>query len=212
MSDAVHPMAGAVALLARLICGAQARWLAPPPEEPCVYFANHSSHLDAVVLWAALPPGRRALARPVAARDYWDHGPVRRFLARRVFNAHLIDRGGTGEDENRHERSRQVIAATVEAMGERHSLILFPEGTRGSGEEPGPFKSGLYYLCRHKPGLPLVPAYIENLARVLPKGEVTPVPLLATVTFGATLGLAEGEDKGAFLDRARQAVCDLRSA
>ena len=210
ISAAAHPLAGAVATIARLLCGAQARWLAPPPEEPCIYFANHTSHLDAVVLWAALPPSRRALARPVAARDYWDRGRVRRFLARRVFNACLIERGGGATGEAAREHAARVVEATAAAMGERHSLILFPEGTRGSAEEPAAFKSGLYHLCVLRPGVPLVPAYIENLGRVLPKGEVAPVPLLGSVTFGAPMQLAAGEEKLAFLTRARQAVCDLR--
>ena len=206
----MHPLAPAVAWLARLVCGARARWQAPPPAEPCVYIANHSSHLDAVVLWAALPPALRALARPVAARDYWDRGPLRRFLARRVFNAVLIARGGDPGDAGHRERAAQVVAATAAAMGDHHSLILFPEGTRGGGEEPGPFKSGLYHLCRLRPGLLLMPAYIDNAGRVLPKGEVAPVPLLASVTFGPPLQLAPDEDKAAFLERARRAVCDLR--
>jgi 1-acyl-sn-glycerol-3-phosphate acyltransferase len=206
----VHPVAPAVAALARLICGAQARWTAPPPTTPCVYIANHRSHLDAVVLWAALPAERRALARPVAAKDYWDKGALRRFLARRVFNAFLIERGAEQRGPDAHrDHARRVVEATAAAMGERHSLILFPEGTRGSSEEPAAFKSGIYHLSRLRPGLPLVPAYIENLGRVLPKGEIAPVPLLASVTFGAPLSLADDEDKDAFLARARAAVMEL---
>jgi len=210
VSRAVHPVAPAVAALARLICGAQAHWTAPPPTAPCVYIANHSSHLDAVVLWAALPSALRALARPVAAKDYWDRGGLRRFLASRVFNAFLIERAAAQPgDEGHREHARRVVEATAAAMGERHSLILFPEGTRGSGDEPAPFKSGIFHLSRLRPGLPLVPAYIENLGRVLPKGEVAPVPLLASVTFGAPFALADGEEKDAFLARARQAVVSL---
>ena len=208
--SAVHPVAPAVAALARLICGAQARWTAPPPTRPCVYIANHRSHLDAVVLWAALPAERRALARPVAAKDYWDKGALRRFLAKRVFNAFLIERGAAPRGEDGHrEHARRVVEETAAAMGERHSLILFPEGTRGSAEEPAPFKSGIFHLSRLRPGLPLVPAYIENLGRVLPKGEIAPVPLLASVTFGAPLVLEAGEEKDAFLARARAAVVEL---
>jgi 1-acyl-sn-glycerol-3-phosphate acyltransferase len=210
VSGGVHPVAPAVATLARLICGAQARWTAPPPREPCVYIANHRSHLDAVVLWAALPADRRALARPVAAKDYWDRGKLRRFLASRVFNAFLIERAAAATDDNGHrEHARRVVEATAAAMGERHSLILFPEGTRGQSDEPAPFKSGIFHLSRLRPGLPLVPAYIENLGRVLPKGEVAPVPLLASVTFGEPLRLEPGEEKDAFLARARAAVVRL---
>ena len=210
MSDAIHPVAPLVAGLARLVCGAQARWTAPPPRQPCVYIANHTSHLDAVVLWAALPPELRARARPVAAKDYWDRGPLRRFLAARVFHAFLIERGDPAADAAaQREQARRVVEATAAAMGERDSLILFPEGTRGAGSEPAPFKSGIFHLCSLRPGLPLVPAYIENLGRVLPKGEIAPVPLLASVTFGAPFTLQPGEGKDEFLARARDAVVAL---
>jgi 1-acyl-sn-glycerol-3-phosphate acyltransferase len=98
----------------------------------------------------------------------------------------------------------------VDALGEESSLILFPEGTRGSGEQVGAFRSGLYHLCRRKPGLELVPVYMENLNRILPKGEVLPVPLLSSVTFGPPMQLQPAEDKRKFLERARQALVKLR--
>ena len=56
----------------------------------------------------------------------------------------------------------------------------------------------------------LVPAWINNIQRLLPKGEVIPVPVLCSVTFGAPIRLEDGEDRRAFLDRARQAVLSLR--
>jgi 1-acyl-sn-glycerol-3-phosphate acyltransferase len=211
VSTGVHPLAPLVAVLARLVCGAQARWTAPPPTAPCVYIANHSSHLDAVVLWAALPPGRRARARPVAAKDYWERGALRRFLAARVFHAHLIERGAASVGTASHrEHAQRVVEETVAAMKGGYSLILFPEGTRGTAAEPAPFKSGIFHLCQRVPGLSLVPAYIDNLGRVLPKGELAPVPLLASVTFGAGFTLEAAESKVDFLARAREAVLRLR--
>jgi 1-acyl-sn-glycerol-3-phosphate acyltransferase len=165
------------------------------------------------VLWAALPAELRALARPVAAKDYWDRGAVRRFLAARVFNAFLIERGDPSADPAaQREHARRVVEATAAAMGDRHSLILFPEGTRGSGDAPARFKSGIFHLCQLRPGLPLVPAYIENLGRVLPKGEIAPVPLLASVTFGAPFTQRSGEGKDEFLARAWEAVVGLHQS
>lgn len=190
--------------LVRLLCGASPRWAGCEPDtRPRIYFANHTSNLDALVLWAALPPGVRALTRPVAARDYWEKGPVRRYLAGRVFRAILIERKKVTASDN-------PLDAILEGMGGDHSAILFPEGGRHPGTEPAPFKPGLFHLARKRPEIDLVPVLIDNLNRVLPKGEVLPVPLLCGVTFGAPIRLAEGESKPGFLERARQAICDLR--
>lgn len=210
MTAGVHPLASLIAGLARLASGVHVRWLdCEPALRQRIYFANHTSHLDAVVLWAALPDLVRPLVRPVAAQDYWEKTAARRFLSQRVFNAILINRNPQGAARTL-AAAQGVIEKMVEAMGGRYSLIVFPEGTRGSGEEVAAFKSGLYHLALRKPEVELVPAFMENLNRILPKGEVLPVPLLGSVTFGAPLRLEAGEHKKAFLERAREAVCRLR--
>ena len=207
-------IAGLIVATARVLSGAQARWTGcAPSDKQRIYFANHTSHLDFAVLWAALPPAVRKLTRPVAARDYWEPSAFRRYLAARVFNAVLVDRhDGGGDHAARVEAARRTIEHTAEALGTRHSLIVFPEGTRGSGVAVAPFKSGLFYLGRLRPDVELVPAYLEHLNRILPKGEVLPVPLMASVTFGAPLMIAPGEERDAFLVRARQALVGLRGA
>jgi 1-acyl-sn-glycerol-3-phosphate acyltransferase len=188
----------------RLLCGVQAHWQGVAPEpKPRIYFANHTSNLDALVIWSALPPALRALTRPVAARDYWQEDAVRRYLALRVFNAVLIERKKVTAHDN-------PIEAMVEAMGDRHSLIIFPEGGRNPGPEPAPFKAGLFHLARHRPDAELVPVFLENLNRVLPKGEVLPVPMLCSLTMGSPVRPLEGETKPDFLERARLAVWNLR--
>lgn len=213
MSGRVHPLAGIIAGLARAISGVQVRWIDSQPEmQQRVYFANHTSHLDFVVLWSSLPRPVRALTRPVAARDYWHKG-LRRLVAVGLFHAILISRKGDVPDapEHRLKAARHTIDEIVEAMGDRYSLIIFPEGTRGSDENVGPFKSGLFHLCLRKPGLPLVPAYLNNLNRILPKGEILPVPFVSQLTFGPAMMLEPGESKPVFLARAREAVCRLRN-
>ncbi len=209
MNEKPHWLAGWVAALAKLISGARVLWLdCRPDTRQRIYFGNHSSHLDAVIIWAALPPAVRALTRPVAAQDYWEKG-FRRFLSEQVFRAVLIPRAAPSGEKS-FSAGREALERMVEAMGERHSLILFPEGTRGTGEEVQPFKGGLYHLCGLKPGVELVPVYLENLNRILPKGEVLPVPLLSSVTFGPPLYLGESESKPEFLQRAREGLCRLR--
>lgn len=206
-------IAALLASIARIVTGAAVFYLDKPPDErQRIYFANHTSHLDFVVLWSALPPNVRPLVRPVAARDYWEKGAVRLYLAREVFRAILIDRPRRNVDGNATlsiAAARRTIDRLAITMGDRDSIIVFPEGTRGSGEEMAPFKSGIYHLCREKPGIELVPVHLDNMNRILPKGELLPVPMLSRVIFGRPMALSSGETKPVFLSRARAAVQEL---
>jgi 1-acyl-sn-glycerol-3-phosphate acyltransferase len=191
--------------LVRLLTGAQARWYGCPPKaEQRIYFANHQSHADLVMIWAALPEELRSITRPIAARDYWTKTPFRQWITTAVFNAVYVDRERKGDED--------PLAPLVQALESGDSVIIFPEGTRGHAEEPQPFKSGLYSLALRFPEVVLVPAWIDNIQRVMPKGEVVPVPILCSVTFGAPVRLEPGEERRAFLDRARAAVIALRDA
>jgi 1-acyl-sn-glycerol-3-phosphate acyltransferase len=213
MSRGVHPLAGLIAAGARGVSGVQVRWVGCKPEvKQRIYFANHTSHLDFVVLWSALPGKARERTRPVAAKDYWNSG-IRAYLAQKVFRAALIHRRSasqTASSESSIAEARMLIDQLTDAMGETDSLIIFPEGTRGTGEAITRFRSGIYYLAKRKPEVELVPAYLENLSRILPKGEFLPVPLLSMLTFGTPMLLIENETKGAFLERAQAAIQSLR--
>ncbi|MEM6688345.1 MAG: lysophospholipid acyltransferase family protein [Planctomycetota bacterium] len=194
----------AIVLLAKLFSGFTVRWVDCEPDT-CqrIYFANHTSHLDAVVLWSSLPRELRNITRPVAAKDYWTGGWFREHLAR-SFNALLVDR-------KQIKVHRSPIDIMLEQMGQRYSLILFPEGGRSDDEdEMGDFKSGLYYMAKKRPDLELVPVYIDNVNRILPRGEVLPVPLLSCITIGHPIFLEAGEPKSEFLSRARSAVRNLK--
>jgi 1-acyl-sn-glycerol-3-phosphate acyltransferase len=189
--------------LIRLLTGAQARWQGCPPKaEQRIYFANHQSHADLVLMWAALPEELRGITRPIAAKDYWTKTALKRWITTSVFHAIYVDRVKVGDQD--------PLEPLIEALTNGDSIILFPEGTRGNQEEPQSFKSGLYNLAIKFPHVVLVPAWINNVQRVMPKGEVVPVPILCSVTFGAPIVLQDGEDRGAFLARARQSVLDLR--
>ena len=195
-------IAGAI----RLVAGVQARWVGSIPEpRQRIYFGNHTSNLDGPVIWAALPDGMRRATRPVAARDYWLGGPLRRFLAIRVLNAVLIERLRITSENN----PLRDLGAALQAGS---SLILFPEGRRQADEDAGllPFRPGLWHLARRHPSVELVPVHLANLNRMLPRGDALFVPLMATVTFGSSMpGPAVGEAKGAFLERARCTVAAL---
>jgi 1-acyl-sn-glycerol-3-phosphate acyltransferase len=192
---------GTLFALVRLLVGAHARWqgCAPLPRQR-VYFANHSSHLDTLVIMAALPGRLRPSVHPVAALDYWGRNRWRRFLAVRCLRAILVDRSlRPGSDP------LQPLVAELERG---HSLVIFPEGTRGDGTL-APFKGGLFHLARRFPRAELVPVQLENLHRVMPKGTALLVPLICTARFGAPLRLEPGESKAHFLERARAAVATL---
>ena len=189
--------------LIRVLTGSQARWVGCPPKaEQRIYFANHQSHADLLLIWAALPRDLRALTRPIAARDYWTKTALREWITTRVFNAIYVSRERTATED--------PLEPLVEALGHGDSVILFPEGTRGHAEEPQVFKAGLFNLALRFPAVVLVPTWINNVQRVMPKGEVVPVPVLCSVTFGVPLRLDVGEERRAFLDRARAAVMALR--
>lgn len=193
-----------VMAFARLVTAVRPEWRGCTPEaRQRIYFANHASHGDFVLIWTVLPRAVRGITRPVAGADYWTRSALRRYFADHVFKAVLIDRDAAA-------RTQDPVAQMTEAVDAGSGLILFPEGTRNTtGEVLLPFKSGLFHLARTRPQIELVPVWIENINRVLPKGEFVPVPLLCTVTFGAPLKLEAGEQKADFLDRARAALLRL---
>ncbi|AZD70347.1 1-acyl-sn-glycerol-3-phosphate acyltransferases [Pseudomonas chlororaphis] len=186
---------------ARTITGARSLWLGCGPQAvQRIYFANHSSHGDFVLLWASLPPALRKVTRPVAGADYWQTRPLRRYIINRVFNGVLIDR-------ERKEPVDNPLQPMLDALANGDSLIIFPEGTRNLEEEGLlPFKSGLYHLAKSYPQAQVIPVWIANLNRVMPKGRFLPLPLLCTTSFGAPLSLEDGESKEQFVERSRAAL------
>lgn len=189
--------------LVRALTGAQARWYGSPPKaEQRIYFANHQSHADLVLIWAALPQELRGITRPIAARDYWTASELKRWITTEVFHAVYVERERKGDED--------PLQPLIDALENGDSLIIFPEGTRGFEDEPQAFRSGLYNLAQRFPDVVLVPAWIHNVQRVIPKGEVIPVPVLCSVTFGAPVKLEPDEPRAEFLQRARQAVLNLR--
>lgn len=228
-------VAGILVFACRLLTGVRARWLQPFDwTKPQIFYANHTSHLDGLVIWASMPQSMRNRVHPVAAADYWLSGRIRRYLAQRVFKAVLVQRGRVkntqvvnvadqvdqvGADSNQsqssggHERRGVLGLREMSAILERgESLIIFPEGTRGNGEELGTFRSGLWHLARQFPAVSCVPVYLENLNRVLPKGSWLVVPIICSATIGRPLAVVQDDEhKTGFLTRARQALEEMMS-
>ena len=208
-------IAGILAAASRLVTGTSVRWHCDPyGAAPRIYFSNHASHLDFIVIWAALPADVRRRVRPVAGSDYWERTAMRRYVASRIFHAVLVQRS----HDAAFCQARASIDRMIAEIDGGRSLIVFPEGTRapvinaGHVGQVGPFKSGLFHLSRRCPGVELVPVHLENLNRILPKGEVLPVPMLSRVVFGEPLASERSESKHEFLLRARAAVIQLQAA
>ncbi len=188
--------------ITKLLVGVRADWRAEPSAGQCLYFANHSSHLDTLAIWSALAPALRNRTRPVAARDYWDKPGLRGYIANKVLRAVLIER-------RREQRDDDPLVPLIDALRNGDSLILFPEGTRTAERLPQAFRGGLFRLAESFPELNLVPVYLDTLHRSMPKGAHIPLPLYCTVRFGAPLARVENEARESFLDRARAAVVAL---
>ena len=197
-------VAGGICTFARLLTGARALWKgAAPSAVQRIYYGNHTSHGDFVLIWASLPGELRVRTRPVAGADYWIASPLRRWLAHEVLRGVVIER-------TRTEGGPSPVGQMIAALEGGDSLILFPEGTRNTTDERLlPFRSGIYHVVAARPDVVCVPVWIENLNRVMPKGEFLPIPLLCTLSFGTPVELRAGEDKEAFLHRLRDALLAL---
>jgi 1-acyl-sn-glycerol-3-phosphate acyltransferase len=206
MTRIFGPLLGAaIVLFARFITAARANWdgVEPLPYQR-VYYSNHTSNADFILIWASLPPLLRKITRPIAGADYWLASPIRAFIAKHSINAVLIDRRA-------EHRTQDPIAQMASALDDGASLIIFPEGGRNRTTDPLlPFKAGLFNLAQSRPKVDLVPVWLENLNTVMPAGEVIPIPLICTVTFGETIHVQDGEDKDAFLARASDALAALQ--
>ncbi|WP_313351469.1 lysophospholipid acyltransferase family protein [Paracoccus sp. (in: a-proteobacteria)] len=188
---------------ARVLISLRAIDLPPPAAAPRILVANHVSHADFVALWSALPKPHRLRTRPVAGADYWERSALRRWIAHQVFRAVLIDRDPAS-------RRSDPIETVAEVLRGGEDVIFFPEGTRNlTDARLLPLKSGIYHLSRAVPEAEIVPAWILNLDRILPKGAFLPVPLNCAVRFGAPLHPGPQESRDDFLQRLTQAMLTL---
>ena len=192
-----------------------------PPDFPpqAIYYANHSSHLDFVTLWSIMPAELQPKVHPIAAADYWGSG-FKKSVAQNIFNAHLVhrykDRPHTRADAQRTTRRTSSgssphtsqLTGMTDILDAGESLLIFPEGTRGPGDQVATFQAGLYRLAKHAPKVPVVPVTLKNLSRILPKGETIPVPHLSQVIVHKPLFVGIDEPQDDFLSRARNILAN----
>ena len=191
---------------ARLLTGARSLWIGcQPTTKQRIYYANHNSHIDFILLWASLPKQLRQNTRPVAASDYWLKDPVRRFLIQETFSGITIQR-------NKENQNADPLSGIRAALAQGDSIIFFPEGTRNLNDDMEllNFKSGLFHLAQEFPEVEIIPVWISNLKRVMPKGAFLPLPLLSTVIFGAPLTHSAQLSKSEFLTYAQNELLQLK--
>ena len=150
-------LASAICGFARVITGVRARWQGSAPTAgPRVYFANHTSHADFVLVWACLPADLRERTHPVAGLDYWNRDALRRFAANRLFRSVLIDRAPTRkEDPIRQKLYRSVRAKTTadaRAKGQielalREGATAVAHGCTGKGNDQVRFEHAYQALA-----------------------------------------------------------------
>ncbi|MGE8684682.1 MAG: lysophospholipid acyltransferase family protein [Acinetobacter sp.] len=191
---------------ARLLTGARSLWVGcKPVMKQRIYYANHNSHIDFILLWSSLPTDLRRQTRPIAASDYWLKDGFRRFLIQDTFTGVTIQRN--------RDNNQDPLEPVKEVLVQGYSIIFFPEGTRNLNDDVEllPFKSGLYHLKNQFPDVEIVPVWISNLKRVMPKGAFIPLPLLSTVIFGQPLASNAEQTKAEFLSYAQDELLKLKA-
>jgi 1-acyl-sn-glycerol-3-phosphate acyltransferase len=171
-----------------------------PAEGSFVMVANHSSHLDALCLLAALPVGRLHRTFPAAARDYFFVNVPGTFAAAVFVNALPFER------ETSPRQSLAVCRGLLENPG--NVLILFPEGSRSTTGSVAEFKPGVGMMLAGC-DTPVFPCYIAGAHAALPKGAWVPRPRAVTLRLGEPLRFA---DRPHGKESAVQIARDLRAA
>jgi 1-acyl-sn-glycerol-3-phosphate acyltransferase len=179
-----------------------------PVKGAFILAANHASHADSAVIYAAIPRALRPRLLAAAAQDYFFEGGLRQYLARALFNAIPVDREGV--------QRRDPLRHVVRALREGYGVLIYPEGTRSRSGQIGPFRSGIGRLIAQFPGVPVIPALLEGTDEVMPKGRAVPRPRRVRVTFGAPLRLEADRAQRATWQSAanqvREAVIGLQIA
>jgi 1-acyl-sn-glycerol-3-phosphate acyltransferase len=174
-----------------------------PRQGPAIIAANHTSHVDTLLLLTIFPARQMSRLRPVAAADYFLRGPVIGWFSRTFIGIVPIERGGHGRED--------VLAPARAALEAGDIVIIFPEGTRGRGhDELGPLKAGVARLAAEFPQAPVIPVWLEGAGRVLPKGAFLPAPMNCTVMVGEPL--AWRGDKLDFMEDLRISLEALRKS
>jgi 1-acyl-sn-glycerol-3-phosphate acyltransferase len=165
-----------------------------PLKGPAIIAANHASHVDTLLLLTMYPSRALDRVRPAAAADYFLRDPLMAWFSKSIIGIVPVarDKVAAGVD---------VLAPARAALAAGDIVIIFPEGTRGDGEQMARLKSGVARLAADFPQAPVTPVWLQGAGRVLPKGQALPVPMNCTMLVGEPLHW-QG-DRAKFMDELR---------
>lgn len=153
-----------------------------PTKPPFLLVANHTSHLDALVLATPLPWRLRDHIFPIAAGDVFFQTPLASAFAAGMLNALPMWRKKCGSHALEQLRRR--------LLEEPCAYILFPEGTRSRDGQMSAFKPGLGMLVAET-NVPVVPCYLDGCFQALTADQRWPRPRPICLRVGAPLTFAE---------------------
>lgn len=173
-----------------------------PLQGPAIVIANHNSHLDLLTLLTLFPLSKVHLVQPAAAADYFLKNRLMAWFATRVVGIIPVVRGGNPREED-------PLAGCAQALRNGNILVLFPEGTRGEPETLSAFKSGLWYLCRQFPDVPITPVFMYGLGRAMGKGQRIPIPFFIDIFIDDPVYCHE--EKDAFIQALQERFLTLQN-
>ena len=178
---------------------------------PVILAANHSSHLDTVMVYAALPPPLRYLTAPAMSQDFFSalFGKGRPTLKQRLeeacgytlaltlFNAYPLPQRLSG--------ARRALRYSGELIDAGYSILIYPEGTRTETGELLPFQPGIGLMARRL-GVPVIPVRLQGLFAIYSVHDSWPHTGKVRVRFGSPIRPQPGEPHEAIASRVEAAV------
>lgn len=173
-----------------------------PKKGPAILVANHTSHIDTLILMSLFPLKTILEIQPIAAKDYFYKTNFRSWVSTNLIGIIPIER-----EPEKFSRIHPFAPAT-EALKEGKIVIIYPEGTRGNSDSIGEFKNGVAHLAKQNPEVPVIPIYIHNPDMVLPKGDGFLVPFICDVFIGEKLNW--NNNKESFMTLLKSKVEELK--
>jgi 1-acyl-sn-glycerol-3-phosphate acyltransferase len=170
-------------------------------QRPIIIVANHNSHIDTMALISSLPFSALAQTHPVATAAYFGKKKWLAFISNLLVNTVLIQK----HDSQGGSKALEILDHTLKAG---HSLILFPEGTRGKPGQLEEFRTGVGVLLLQNPGVKYLPVWIEGTGHILPKGALWLRPHAATVHIGQA-SLPKATTVAALTEEVKNAVLQV---
>lgn len=157
-----------------------------PVQPPFIMVANHTSHLDALIMASPLTFRLSDRIFPVAAGDVFFQTPMISAFAAGMLNALPLWRKKCGP--RAMEQLRQRL------LEEPCSYILFPEGSRSRDGQLTPFKPGLGMLVA-KTSVPVVPCYLDGSFDAMRPNQRLPRPRKIHLNIGKPVSFESVENQ-----------------